>query len=174
MRKLAATLAFAAAFVLVSAESAYGQSDQETVNVSVTIPQVLVLDVNTNSIPYGTINDNQVGTTITAGTNTVLSFRGNVPMSLAVASATNFFDAVDVANDNTKPSTDLAWSASAAGAVTLSNTSGTFSTASTSLFSGQARGAYVDEITVQYDLTVNWLDDPDTYDLDVVYTLSTP
>lgn len=171
MRKIAVTLALAAAFVLVNAQAAYGQ-DSETVNVSITIPQVLVLDVNANSIPYGTINDNQVGTAIRASTNTVLSFRGNVPMSLDVASTSNFFDAVDVANDNTKASTDLAWSATSAGAVTLSNTSGTFSTTSTSLFSGQARGAYNNEITVEYDLTVNWTDDPDTYDLDVVYTLS--
>jgi len=166
MKKLAVTFAIAVTFLLVNPGTAYGQ-DTEVVNVSVTIPQVLVLDVNSNAIAYGTVNQVDVGTTVAGPTSTQLSFRGNVSMSLSVNSPATF-----TGGGGAKPATDLAWSAVPAG-IGLANNAGTMG-ASTSLFAGLAAGDYPTEITVSYGLDINWDDPPGTYDLDVTYTLSTP
>jgi hypothetical protein len=168
MKKLAVTLALTAAFLLGSASSAHGQ-DTEVINASVTIPTMLVLSVSSNTLAFGTATEADLDAGTMAGPAAMdLAYKGNVPMDLDVAAYTDFCDAVDAANDNTKPSTDLSFTASGG-----SSASGTLDTTGDNLFSGLARGSYASGTTsVTYDVVTAWTEAPDTYTLSFTFTLS--
>lgn len=165
MKKLAITFAFTTAFLLGTATHAYGQSDQEIVTVQWTVPTLLMLDVDANlvTIPVTTAD---VGTTISNGGSSTLSFKGNLQMDLDLSPG-----ALSQPAGGSKAASDLKWNASGTGVVTAA---GDMGAASPSFATGIAPGDYTlgNGVDITYDLVVNWDDLPGPYSIPVTYTLT--
>lgn len=167
MKKIAITFAFAAALLVGTAGDAYAQSDAETVKATVVIPTLLFLNVNSNSVDFGSAGEAELDAGLMTTTdNTILSYKGNVSMTLNMSADAAFFSSSSGSNDAAKPASDLNYS-----------TGGSYAdmpTTDTPLVSGAAPGKYDNDITVTYTLDVAWSDPADSYDLDFTFTLTTP
>lgn len=145
-----------------------------TVSASVTIPQVLyvAIDKATVSFPAPGAADYATGYVDAnpADNGATLTHRGNVAHSVYVSTTSEFFDAVNAANDNLKPSAHLQWDVDNAGSfagVVFTNDPEADADA---VIAAAPRGVGTAE--VDYRLALDYTTDaPDTYTLDFVYTI---
>lgn len=165
------TILVLALFALGVASAARAQSTA-TVSADVTIPTVLYVDIDKTGVSFSpSASDYETGyVDADAGDNdATLTHKANVAHSVYVSTTSEYFDAVDAANDDLKPASHLQWrkDAGAFSGVVFTNDP---ATDADPVVSGAARGTGSAEI--DYRLVLDYSTDaPDDYSLDFVYTI---
>lgn len=168
--KVLRNLALTATFLAISAVPAMAQSanQEENGSASITINEVLYLEVTNTSVSFQTPTetDFNTGSIAADGSGSVVSHRANVPHSVKLTSDTDVFGDSDPTDGIDKPATHLQWSKdNGASWVGLSTTGEDVVTTA-------PRGAHNNAETLQYQMILDYATDaPDTYTLDFTYTI---
>jgi hypothetical protein len=167
------------AFFLVIIAGSYQAAAQttQTVTVSSTVPQVLSLSVDTNTVTMNFLttdyNSSTGAATKTAATANTFSVVSNKSWTVSVKANTTAFSFVPSLGDTdpSKPAGNLSYKVSTAGTYT------TLTTTNAAVKTGSKGGSATagNTFSVDYQLTSNLSQDPPgTYSLAVVYTLTAP
>ena len=162
MKKIAITLAFAAAFLLGTAGDVYGQTTANA-TASITIPQVLFVEISTNTIAFNQPDGTDYETGNIGANNTMdLTHKGNIVHDVELTADNANFSSVS----NAKPASDLEWSKNGGASWTGA------STAAVDVVTAAAKGAHVNAETLSYRVLLDYsTDEPDTYTLGLTFTV---
>ncbi len=149
-----------AAAVLLSAPAQAAAQQQQTVTASITIPQLLYIDISSPTISFAVPTEADFNTgSIAALELTTVMYRGNVPHSVVLTAESPTFNG----GSNTKVAEDLLWS------IDGSTWTG-LSTSAAKLVAGAPQGQ--DQKVVSYALKLDYAkDQPATYTIAFTYSI---
>jgi hypothetical protein len=159
-------LALLAVVMAGGASEAVAQQTTRNATATITIPQVLFLDVTGTNITFGSPDVAQFDAgKIAATTQSVISHRGNVPHSVQITADQEFFQEQSTGSASGKSAADLRWSKDGSSFQGLSTTPA-------DVVANAARGAYMSATTVSYQMVLDYAKDkPDTYTLPFRFTI---
>ena len=152
MRKLLPTLALLGALVLAPS-MAQAQTESTAATATVTVQEYLSISIDEETIEFGTVNS--PGTySPTVGSPALVSHAGNVTYSVFLRAD----DATWTGGTDTKPASDLEFNQDAGSWVELTDTD-------YALRSAIQPGSYPDDISLDWQLTINETDETGSYSL---------
>lgn len=149
----------AAVVALALPMSASAQTQAAT--ATITISSNLTLTVTELTVDFGT---QDTPGAYPGDVSSVIDHGGNVTHSVYIAADQTHFDAVNSANDAVVAASQMEWSIDGSVWTPLSTTP-------VAIISAAAPGSYDDAATVQYRITVEIEDAPDTYTLPFTYSI---
>lgn len=161
------TLAVLAAglMVLLAVRGAEAQADVASGSASITIGQVLAIDVTNTTVSF----DNPDATDFDSGSmdatsgSSQIDTRGNVEHAVEITADADFFSG----GGGSKPASDLRWSTDGFGSQDVG-----LSTTAARVVEGLSRGNNTGATSVDYRILLDYTTDaPDTYTLGFTYTV---
>lgn len=165
---------FVLALLALGIASAARAQSTATVSADVTIPTVLYVSIDKATVSFSpSANDYETGwvDADAADNDATLTHKANVAHSVYISTTSEFFDAVNVANDGVKPSSHLQWRRDNAGSFTGITFTNDPVNAADAVVAGASPGEGTAEI--DYRLVLDYSTDaPDDYSVDFVYTIA--
>lgn len=159
-------------FVLGMASGARAQTTA-TVSADVTISTILSVAIDKTTLSFSPIaSDYDTGwvDADAADNDAILTFKGNVARSVYISTTSQYFDALNAANDNLKPSSHLQWRKDNAGSFASVAFTSNPATEADAVVLAAPKGTGTAEIDYRLLLDLS-TDAPDAYSLDFVYTI---